>query len=127
MGKIIEVNVDGEKVYLKKGKHTNYRVIYPIKKELDKPFSKENFNWKNFIYGGLENTLVLLFILFLTLTFFYIYNHDTKEMQKVVENPCEYCLTNDMKLTLGERLQARDEINKLRNKSIDLNYSFYNG
>jgi len=119
MEKIKEVFVGKEKVYLKKSGFGEYRVVYPIKKDLNKKFTFKNTNWKNFIYGGMENTLMVLFIVLLTLGFFYVYYHDTSEMQKVVENPCMYCGTQDMQRVIDERLDNFEKINQDRYK-LDL-------
>ena len=109
MENIKEVFLEGEKIFIKKSLG-GWRVIYPIKIDMEKKLTADNINWKNFCYGGLENIFMVLFILFLTGSFFYVYIHDTQELQKVVENPCAYCLTNDMQNILGERLEKFERV-----------------
>jgi hypothetical protein len=84
-----------EKVYLKKG-ILGYRLVYPIKID-------GKFNIVNLLVGGWANLFKLIFILFIIFGFIFIYYHDTKEMQKVVANPCEYCSSLDMQNVLGYR------------------------
>ena len=86
---------ENEKVYLKRG-ILGYRLVYPIKID-------GKLNIVNFLVGGWANLFKLIFILLVVLGFIFIYYHDTKEMQKVVANPCEYCLSLDMQNTLGFR------------------------
>lgn len=62
-----------------------WRMIYPYKDR------EGNWLWKNILLGGSQNLFWVIFIVLLTIGFFYVYNHDTQEMQKVVANPCGYC------------------------------------
>jgi hypothetical protein len=73
-----------EKIYLKKD-FLGWRIVHPMKDE------DGSINWGNLIFGGWRNFFTLIIILMFVLGFFYVYYHDTTEMQKVVENPCEYC------------------------------------
>ena len=117
MKKIIEASElpEGSEVYLTKDSYSDsgYRTVYPWK---DK---EGNWLWKNVFYGGSQNLFWIIFIILLFLGFVYVYYHDTREMQKVIENPCAYCLTNDMQKILGERLDDYEtlEQNKLGNLS----------
>ena len=92
------IEIDREKVYLKKS-ILGWRVIHPIKD----PKTKK-INWFNLIIGGWDNLLLILFIVFMTLIFYYVYWNDTHEMQKVIEDPCSYCKTEDMRQVLNQRL-----------------------
>jgi len=76
-----------DKVYLKKDSCSEggWRTVYPWK---DK---EGNWLWKNVILGGSQNLFWIIFIILLIFGFIYVYNHDTAEMQKVVQNPCAYC------------------------------------
>ena len=102
MKKPVPLEFEGEKIYLKKD-FLGTRVVHPPKNE------DGSWNWFNLLTGGWNNFILLLFILFLVLGFFYVYNHDTVEMQKVVENPCAYCpgcgdfgITNISNITLDD-------------------------
>ena len=98
MKQTITFNHYGEKVFLRKSL-LGWRVIHPIKD----PKTKK-INWFNLIIGGWDNLLFILFIVFMTLTFYYVYWNDTHEMQKVIEDPCSYCKTEDMRQVLNQRL-----------------------
>lgn len=73
-----------EKIYLKKD-GLGWRVVHPIRNP------DGTINIINLLFGGWRNLIILLIILAFVLGFFYIYQHDTAEMKKVVENPCLYC------------------------------------
>ena len=88
--KIIESSQIPENVRVYFGKDnfasSGYRMVYPYKDE------GGNVLWKNIFYSGSQNLFWIIFIVLLTIVFFYVYSHDTTEMRKVVSNPCEYCL-----------------------------------
>jgi len=115
-----EVVIEGEKVYLKKD-FTGWRIIHPPKNP------DGSLNWFNIIVGGWGNMIFILFVLGLTFGFFYIYAHDTAEMQKVLENPCEYCSTTAMQSVLNERYKQFDIVNeqiKNRSGALEVNFSW---
>lgn len=76
----------GEEIFIKKG-WDGYRVCYPNKKDLTKPFSKENAHWKNIIYGG-HWSYIFKLIIFLILLYFFVqmYLQDTEICREFVEN-----------------------------------------
>jgi len=51
MEKIKRIVVDDIEVCLKKS-GDSFRIVHPIKKDLDAPLSLKNINWKNLIAGG---------------------------------------------------------------------------
>lgn len=74
-------------VYLRKEKD-NYRLIYPVKKDLSQPFSFKNIHWKNFI--GIQNwlsTLIIILVIVMSLT----YMRDTELCREIVANPYKIC------------------------------------
>lgn len=99
---IKQVEIDGEKIYLKKSPMFGWGVVYPLKNE------DGSIHWKNFI-GNKGTWISAFFIVILFLVFAYIYYHDTKEMQKVIAYPCDYCKTDDLIVKLNERMNARRE------------------
>ncbi len=79
-------------VYLKEGKKGNFRLIYPIKKDPDKPYSINNINWFNFITGGSWDKLfTLIFIIVMILFLSWTYYHDIESYRDVYSDPCKYC------------------------------------
>ena len=114
---IKEFIIEGDKVYLKKD-FTGWRIVHPPKNP------DGSLNWFNILVGGWGNLIFVLFILGLTFTFFYVYNHDTAEMQKVVGNPCGYCLTTDMQNTLNERNEQFDIVNAQIKNRTEFNFEF---
>ena len=76
-----------ESIYLKKD-YFGYRIVHPIKND------DGTINWLNFLVGGKRNLVVLIIIMIVLGGILYSYAHDIKEMQDVVENPCDYCDPN---------------------------------
>ncbi len=67
-------------------KGSEWRVIYPIKKDINKPFGKGNINWFNFLTGGSIKRLIQLAIILILLVFLmWSYNHDIAECREYVE------------------------------------------
>lgn len=92
--------MDIEKVTLKNGKSFYVKdrgkrgigIVYPLKKDLSKPFSPGNMNWKALLIGGswgkfMGNTFFMLLILSLA----WSYSHDISAYEEVYSNPCCYC------------------------------------
>lgn len=75
-----------EDLYVKKG-WDGYRVVHPIKKDLNLPMTRDNINWKNFLFGG-HWSYALKAVLFLIALYFFVqmYLHDTKVCREFVEN-----------------------------------------
>jgi len=75
-----------DNLYIRKG-WDGYRVVHPTKKDLTKPFSLNNINWKNFLVGGhWSYPLKLLFVLIVLYLFVQMYLADTKTCREFVEN-----------------------------------------
>jgi hypothetical protein len=89
MGDIEEVTLSsGTKVFIKERKRLGPGIVYPIKKDLSKPFSKDNTNWKHLFFGGsilrfLFSSSWVLIILFAA----WSYSHDIAAYKLVYEHP----------------------------------------
>lgn len=99
---------EGEKIYLKRDLF-GYRIVYPIKNEDGK------INMVNLLFGGWRNLFFLVLFLLLITGFIYTYQHDTQEMQKVVENPCKYCQNTTH--TYSSAVFTQDDIKYFMNVS----------
>ena len=78
-----------ENLYIKKG-WDGYRVVYPTKIDLDKPFGKGNIHWRNLI-GQWHFWLKGLFFLVMLYIFVQGYLHDTKQCRDFVNNIDTVC------------------------------------
>jgi len=75
-------------LYVKKGRF-GWFIVYPIKKDQDKPYTKDNINWRNLLVGS-TGSFIQMIILFVLMTFLiFAYMHDTEECYEMLENPCE--------------------------------------
>jgi len=77
-----------EGLYLRKQKG-KYRLIYPPKKDLSKPFNLKNIHWKNFI--GFHQWMTTL-IIFLVILSSVAYMNDTAECREFVNNMSSVCM-----------------------------------
>lgn len=55
---------EGEEVYLKKDFLGEWRVVYPVE-------INGKFNWRRFIFGSKWNTIFLIFVIILTVLFYF--------------------------------------------------------
>ena len=78
-----EVFVDGEVLNLKNGMF-GYRIVHPTKDKDD------NIIWINFLLGGWENFIKLLFILLVLGLFLMGYSEITKSCNDLAADPCKY-------------------------------------
>lgn len=70
MNDIKEIEIDNERIYLKKSKVFGWNVIYPIK-------INDKYNWKNFLYGGnIFKIFWIIVIVLFVLTYAYEYSHN---------------------------------------------------
>lgn len=78
---------------LKEGVYwTGKRVIYPLKKDMEKPISIANLDWKNLL--GIRNFSMFLMVLLLVFSLLgvsYAYKYDMQQCFEVIENPQKYC------------------------------------
>jgi hypothetical protein len=78
-----KVEVNGEKIYLKKD-WTGWRTIEPI---ID-PETKK-FSWKGFL--NKKGFLTLGYLLFLLLVLWLAFREQLINYHEIVSNPCNYC------------------------------------
>lgn len=86
MDKIEKIKDD---LYIKKG-WDGYRVVYPIKKDINLPWSLENTNWTNFFgqwHFWLKSIVILAIIYFVLQS----YIHDTQECRDFIQNISLVC------------------------------------
>jgi len=95
-----------EKGIYVKGSKGNYRIVYPIKKDITKGFTLENINWKNLLLGGSWGKFfTFLLVLLLILGVAWSYKHDTQECFNLIENKtlrCQECYN----LNVGDALNG---------------------
>ncbi len=101
--------------YLQKIKD-KYRIIYPIKKDLSKPFKKGNIRWKNLILGDVSTTMVTMIIIFSLLIVSFSYKDTVEKCNDLAENVCDYCTKlsseqNNSFLNIAEVVFNEKEIN----------------
>jgi len=78
-----------EDLYVKKGRF-GYRIVYPIKKDIDKPFTQDNINWKHLLIGDWTRLISTSLILLLIMFGIFSYSYDTEMCRDVLSNPCPY-------------------------------------
>lgn len=81
---IKEVEIENERVYLKKD-WTGWRTVEPI----IEPTTKK-FIWKNFL--SKKGFLTLGYIIILLLVLWLAFREQLANYHEVVSNPCKYCL-----------------------------------
>ena len=83
---IKEIEIEGEKVYLNK-KKLGWNVVYPLKKDINQPFSfKNNCNWKNLLIGGSWwNVIKITIIVGIILGVIYNYRINTETCIAAIE------------------------------------------
>lgn len=105
-----------ENLYIKKG-WDGYRVVYPNKIDLEKPFGKGNINWKNLI--GQWHFWLKSFIFLIALYFFVqMYLHDTKQCRDYAANFETICSNYASTLIKGKSYQ-----DNLTSQIPQLNYT----
>ena len=61
-----------------------YRQVFPIVKDVTKPFGKGNINWKNLFRIDWQTIILIILIIFLLVT----YLHDLNQMKNIFSNQC---------------------------------------
>ena len=92
MGKIIEAGdlPNDEKVYLKKD-FLGWRVVEPIKKDINEPYSVKNTNWFNLLFGGKKNLLMLIILAIVAIMLYNGVMELNQAYKQVADNPCSFC------------------------------------
>lgn len=85
---------NGDEVWL--GGKKEYRVIYPIKKDMDKPFGLDNIDWKGkwkniWLGGSWRKFFQTLFVILIILASVLAYRHDTAACFKILQDPQSIC------------------------------------
>jgi hypothetical protein len=70
-------------------KNNDFNIIRPPKKDLDKPFTKDNIHWGNLI--GLKHNWFSIFIILMLIVSALAYKHDISACQEIVKNPYKIC------------------------------------
>jgi len=81
---------ENEEVYLKKDL-LGWRVVHPIKKDLDKPLSLQNVSWFNFLTGGWNNLLILFIMVITIVSVFWFLDMQYSEVVDYVEKLSVIC------------------------------------
>ena len=79
--KIREIEIDGEKVYLRKD-FLGWRIVNPIKN------TDGTTNWFNLILGSKRNALLLLFSLIIVGVFLFVYLNDINSLKAYYKATC---------------------------------------
>lgn len=93
MNKIEEVEIKGEKVYLKKG-WAGWRVVEPI---FFKDKSNEGIDWSTWSWKAFFNRkglVTLGWLIFFLLIFWLAFREQIGNYHNVIENACQYCQLN---------------------------------
>jgi len=83
--KIKSVEIEGEKIYLKKSGIMGWGVIYPWQKE------DGSINWYNLITGGTPNLIKTIFIVAMLLLLILGVKEMIDPLRAIAEQPVEYC------------------------------------
>lgn len=111
-----------EDLYIKKG-WDGYRVVHPNKKDLNKPFTWENTNWKNVLIGGhWSYPLKLLFVLVVIYFFAQMYQTDTEVCREFVKNFETRCIEYYNTLSLINNLTNSQTYPQLNISKLNFTY-----
>lgn len=118
MTKIEKIRDD---LYVRKG-WDGYRVVYPNRIDLSKPFQKGNIHWQNVIgqwHFWVKGILFLLVLYF----FVQMYKSDVKQCREFVQNIDSVCI--QYKTTLMNISQINTEQNEIWKNISNLNLSIF--
>lgn len=98
--KIKEVNLNGKRIFLRKGLFKGeYKVVYPNKID-------GKINWKNLLIGGSYSNLITIILIVLMISAIsYSYYHDQKEFRDLVSDPCKYMIIAQQRCDLLNNIQ----------------------
>jgi hypothetical protein len=95
----------------KKSKKVSYRQVYPIIKDITKPFGKGNINWKNLFRVDFG----IIIILFLVAFSIWAYYHDLRAYRTMLNDECivscsQSChIQNKLNLNLSQLNITKEE------------------
>lgn len=93
MKNIKEINVDGERLFIKKSK-LGTRIVYPIKVD-------GKINWKNLLIGGSWGNLIkLIFIISALLFIAFSYKHDMNNCINYAMDLCRVEILNGSQIVI---------------------------
>ena len=70
-------------------KFFRYRLVFPIKKDENKPFSLDNIEWFNFLTGGSWGNIIMVVLIVLTMVGLVLaYKHDTAALIECCNSAC---------------------------------------
>ena len=78
-----------EDLWVRKGVF-GWSIVYPIKKDVDKPFRFGNINWKHLLFGSTLNLIQTTIFIGILLLLVYGYQKDTETCREIMANPCQY-------------------------------------
>ena len=68
-----------------------WKIVYPIRKDLDKKISITNINWKHLVIGSWANILFVVIFLVILLSLTRAYTYDIEVCKEYMEDPCKHC------------------------------------
>ena len=87
--KMTEIEKIKDDLYIQRSKLSGWKIVYPIKKDLDKPYTLDNIHWKNLLTGGgWFKLLVTIFIFAIIIFSVWAYLNDTKICRELISNSC---------------------------------------
>ena len=87
MKNIKEIEIEGERIYLKKNSFLGWGVINPIQKNIHEKLSLANLNWKNLLIGGnWFRFITILAIIILILLSIFEYSNAVQTANDCLQN-----------------------------------------
>jgi len=105
-------------VFLQQTK-SGWRLIKPIKKDINRPFSfKDNVNWKHFLIGDWNRLFTFILILAVILFVAWAYKHDMEacaekyagECMAAKTNPCYSKCFHQCNLDVNDLIKPSDDL-----------------
>lgn len=114
--------------WIKQRADGSWRRVYPIKKDMNKPFGKGNVSWRNFLIGGSwGNFFSILFIIIIVVLGAYGYTKDTglcKQIQTDKAFATSWCMNfTNAQIRSGAGYPNLTELSKGGNETFTFNIS----
>ena len=84
MSKIEKIKDD---LYVRKS-FGEWIIVRPIKKDLEKPYAKDNINWKNLLVGSWGSFIKMLILFGIIAFLIWSYREDMKTCTDALNSPC---------------------------------------
>jgi hypothetical protein len=65
-----------------------YRQVFPIKKDLSKPFGKGNINWRNLLIGSTQGLILTILVIVILLSYTIHTEGYRDYIEEINEDPC---------------------------------------